>query len=380
MEKVFFGVGQIAEKEIAAGISPEAIFDNNAELHGSQFLSFNVLNPDDILGISFDKVVICSSSITDIVTQLKEIGVSADKIEISSFIGNMARTFALEQYRFKGFVSSGLPSTTRSLKGGGIYAVEELEDSVVVKKVYEGNTHGMIYSDGNLIFTCQGVGIVIYQIDSAQVLKVVPVPVGFRPHGVREINGHFFVACSSADRILQITSDGDVVKEYPLSNKIDTTTTAQHHVNDLYVTDDFIYASMFSISGNWKRGVFDGGVVEIDRRTGEVVPMITNLKMPHNITSYDGVFYVLDSYRGRICGYDSGSLGSLGGFVRGLDFNDEFLIVGESKNRNISKLESRNMFSSIDTRITVIDPASKASRSISLPRGLSEIHSVIAIN
>ena len=380
MKKVFFGAGQIAEKEIAAGTIPEVIFDNNTELHGTQFLSYNVSNPNDMRGFSFDKIVICSSSITDIIEQITAIGIPSDKIEISSFIGNMARTFSLEQYRFSGFVSSGLPSTTRSLKGGGIYSVEELEDSVVVKKVYEGNTHGMVHSGGNLIFTCQGVGIVVYHIETAQVSKVVPIPTGFRAHGIREINDHFFVACSSGDCILQLTPDGDVEREYMLSNKIAKRGTAQHHVNDLYVTDDYIYASMFSISGNWKRGAFDGGVVEIDRLTGVVIPMITNLKMPHSITCHEGSFYVLDSYRGRVCGYDSVSMGSLGGFVRGLDFSDNFLIVGESKNRNISKLEARNMFSAIDTRITVIDPESKASRSISLPRGVSEIHAVIAID
>ena len=41
-------------------------------------------------------------------------------------------------------------------------AIIVFDDHVKVKKLYEGNTHGMIYSDSKLIFSCQGKGIVVY--------------------------------------------------------------------------------------------------------------------------------------------------------------------------------------------------------------------------
>ena len=380
MITILFGAGQIAEKELNAGNIPFAIVDNNSELHGTTFLGIKIISPNELVSYQFDKIIICSSSISDIIEQIVELGINKDCIVVSNFIGPQARTFILENYRFKGFVSSGLPSTTKSLKGGGIYSVEELDDFVKVEKLYEGNTHGMIFHEGKLVFTCQGKGIVIFNVESKEIENTIPVPAGYRPHGVRIIDGNYFVACSSADRVLELNFKGEILNEYLLSSKKESSQTAQHHTNDLYVTEDSIYVSMFSISGNWKKGIFDGGVIEINRNTGKQCNVITNLKMPHSVSMYDGALYVLDSYRGRVCGYDGVSIGALSGFVRGIEFHDELILVGESKNRNISKLEPRDMFSSIDTRISILDPVTKASRSISLPRGISEIHSIVVVN
>ena len=57
----------------------------------------------------------------------------------------------------------------------------------------------------------------------------------------------------------------------------------------------------------------------------------------------------------------------------------EFIILGQSRNRNYSKNLGLSLNISIDTAIIIFDPITKASRSIHFPQKLSEIHSVVVI-
>ena len=50
--------------------------------------------------------------------------------------------------------------------------------------------------------------------------------------------------------------------------------TPVHHLNDCIAFGGSIFVSMFSLTGNWKQDVFDGGVLEIDIVSGDVVGVI----------------------------------------------------------------------------------------------------------
>ena len=134
---------------------------------------------------------------------------------------------------------------------------------------------------------------------------------------------------------------------------------------------------MFSVSGNWKRGVFDGGIVEIDRDTGGLRQVCNYLKMPHSVQIKDNIIHVLDSFTGRILGHNFNSIGALNGFVRGLAFDGPYIVVGESKNRNATRMGRGDHLASIDSRITIIDPSTGVCRSVQIPNTVSEIHSVV---
>jgi len=376
----FFGVGQIAEKEILAGVKPDIIFDNNPELNNTLFYNISVVSPSCIKKYALIKLIICSSSIADIQDQLMELSFDLSMVEISHYIGPASRTFNLEKFEFEGFISSGLPSTRKSLKGGGVYYVKEsLVDGVTINKVFESNTHGMVIDGNDLIFTSQGDGIVIFDLISQHVRKIITIPPAQRPHGIRKINNTYFVALSVADKIIQVDENSNIINEYFLSEKINKIGTPQHHLNDIFVDDNFIYASMFSVSGNWKKGIFDGGVVQIDRESGEKSTIIQGLTMPHSVEIVDSTLHVLDSFTGTVLGYHKKIISQHNGFVRGFFVKNNYYIIGESKNRNISKLERGSLTSSIDSRITIIDPELNISRSIALPRTISEIHAVVAV-
>ena len=374
----FFGCGQIAEKEIKEGKIPDLIFDNNPELEGSLFYGVPVSKVDPHKLASVDRLLICSSSIRDIQEQCAALDFSLDRIEVSVHLGEIARAFRLEQYRFSGYVSSGLPSTTESLKGGGIFRVTEDDyGSASIEKIFEANTHGCIRVGDELVFSAQGHGIVHIDTRKNEVTKTVSIDSGLRPHGVRWDGEFYFVVCALDDSVRQYASDGSLVEVFRVSDKLARYGTPQHHCNDLFVTDQSIYVSMFSVTGHWKRGCFDGGIVEFCRETGEKSVLINTLKMPHSVELQAETLMILESFTGSVLGHDFESLGALNGFARGLAVGSDFLIVGESKNRNVTRMPRGNSFASIDTRVTIIDPSIGISKSIQLPNTISEIHSVV---
>ena len=175
----FFGCGQIAEKEINGGSVPDLIFDNNPELDGTMFYNVPVSKVDPESMARVRRLLICSSSIRDIQEQCIALDLPSNYIEVSSYLGEVAQVFRLEQYRFSGYLSSGLPSSTESLKGGGIFHVSESDLGFAsVEKVFEANTHGCIRCGEELIFSAQGHGIVHLDTKTHEVKKIISIDPG----------------------------------------------------------------------------------------------------------------------------------------------------------------------------------------------------------
>ena len=144
--------------------------------------------------------------------------------------------------------------------------------------------------------------------------------------------------------------------------------------------DNSLYVTMFSYTGNWKKDVFDGVALEIDLATKKLLlPVITDLWMPHNISFLDGSLTVLDSLRGELKTNNARAIGRFPAFTRGLDFDGVYYYIGQSRNRNFSKNLGLSLNISIDTAIVIFDHITKASRTIYLPQKLSEIHSILVI-
>ena len=369
-----FGAGHVAEKLLKDGLEADVIFDNNPELSHSSFNNLKIVEPDEKKLKKISKVVICTTSFTDVEKQLKILGYDGI-LELAKPLEDQKIIKRLNSFKFNGYISSGLPSIDKS-SGGGIYQIIETDDLIETKKIFNGNTHGFILREEELVFTCQGRGIVFTDLDGNEI-RNISLPDQLRPHGLFLDQSSIFVACSSADCVLRLDYSGKICDRFHFSNKFESSRSPQHHCNDIYVADGCVYVSMFSVSGNWKKGVFDGGIVEIDILTGKKNVLCSHLKMPHNVTQSGGSLYVLNSYEGELLGYDFNSIGSLCGFARGLQFKNDFAIIGESRNRNFSLLQGKKTFASLDSRITIADTVTKVSRSISLGNGISEIHGVV---
>ncbi len=157
------------------------------------------------------------------------------------------------------------------------------------------------------------------------------------------------------------------INEIFISNKCEKTSIPQHHLNDLYAHGDSLYVSMFSLSGNWKRGVYDGGILEVDIETLEIKgPVVTNLWMPHSPVILNGNLCYCDSMRGVVHNTTWKSITQFNGFVRGIAHDGEFYYVGQSMHRYVDRLEHATNNISLDTGIYIVDEHNKTTKFFSI--------------
>ena len=153
-----------------------------------------------------------------------------------------------------------------------------------------------------------------------------------------------------------------------------------HHCNDNLAIGNSLYVSMFSSSGNWKNDVFDGCIAEFDIESGERLSDIcSGLYMPHNVKHFNGSLHVLDSLPGHLRFNNLSIQGTFPAFTRGLAYQSGLYYVGQSKNRNYSKVLGISNNISIDCGVVVFNPELKASRFLQFPHAIGEIHSIVGV-
>jgi hypothetical protein len=375
---VLFGCGNVAEKNLHK--QPAFIVDNNADMTDTLFHNIKVKHPSVLNGCSDTyQVIICTTSVSEVKQQLQAYGFTWGRdATVASLLAERMEMSDLEDTAFSFLISSGLPSSSETFSHGGIYCVRETADYPQVTKIHQGNTHGLIKEGEHYVFTSQGEGILFLSKDF-KLVHQIPLKSALRPHGLRKYGDYWVLVSSYQDAIIGVDAYGKKMFEHKLSDKINDYGSAQHHCNDLFIINDFAFVSMFSITGNYKRNRFDGGIVEINLKTGERRVLINGLTMPHSVVCDNDGFKVLNSFKGTLLGDNFEILATLPGFVRGFDTDSSYFYLGESKNRNFSRLQTGRSPVSIDSKITIVNKAYGFSRSVPLPRFISEIHALIAL-
>jgi hypothetical protein len=385
---VMFGSGNVADKtaRLLTGYDVHAVADNAENLWGDTSLgNVQTVNPAFLKADNGSEfyVIICTTSFEEVSKQLVSYGLIPSKDFVVSPIMNDLRIISeLESINKKLMFSSGAPSQDSPLYGGGIYEMTIKDGEWNHEKKIAGNCYGIIKYKGNYISVDTDLGIFEFD-DNYKIIRQGKLPVGSRGHGVAycEANHKFYVVASYLDAVLEIDADTlEVLDQINISNKKENTGDAEHHCNDCLVVGTSLYVSMFSYTGNWKRDIFDGVVLEIDLTTkGKVAPIIEGLYMPHNIAFLAGGIHVLDSLPGYLRKNNASIVGQFPAFTRGLDFDGAYYYIGQSRNRNFSKNVGVSNNISIDTGIVVFDDVTKVSRTFQLPSKLSEIHSIVAL-
>jgi len=382
---IFFGSGLILEKttKYISLDKVEFIFDNNPNLWGSDFLGKKILNPFDLKKFFKNHIILISTtSFNEVVDQLNKMKFIYGKdFFLCPLLNDRAIITQIDQVKKKILISSGLPSSKEPLKGGGIYEIDFNSKRTNVKKVISGNTYGLIKVKNFFVATDDTNGIIFFDNDY-KIIKKSKFKIGTRAHGVSysEKYNKYYVISSQQDAVVIFDKNLDYERTIFVSEKFKKHKSPQHHCNDIFVNDFSGYISMFSISGNFKHDIFDGGVVEFDLLTNNIIgPVKQNLWMPHNISYHNGSMLVLDSLRGNLLTNNFQIVGSFPGFTRGLDFDGSYYFVGQSRNRNYSKYLGISNNVSLDTSIIIFDPVTKVSKSIFLPNSISEIHSILLL-
>ena len=382
-EMVLFGAGTISPKTASRIDKYAFIVDNNPNLWNCKQDNKNIYKPDVIKNNSKKYfLIICTTSFAEVSQQLIDYGYIPEKDFIVSPILNDLRVISdLEHHSTKLLFTSGVPANDNNKYGGGIYELLLEGHSWEYKKVYSGICYGLIKLNGNYITVDDNRGIVELD-ENYNILRTKELSKATRGHGIGYSNKYnqFYIVASYRDEVLVFDKDFNQIDNIKLSNKLEKEGAPAHHMNDLCVVGDSLYVTMFSYTGNWKKDVFDGVVVEFDLTTNlENGVVVKDLWMPHNISFLGGSLTVLDSLRGELKTNNARAIGKFPAFARGLDFDGVYYYIGQSRNRNYSKNLGLSLNISIDTAIIIFDPITKASRSIHFPQKLSEIHSVVVI-
>lgn len=158
-----------------------------------------------------------------------------------------------------------------------------------------------------------------------------------------------------------------------------------HHMNDICVTDNDIYLSMFSIHHQWDtlKEISAGVVVKFDRNTLLPKSVVSDgLRAPHSVTISQNHLYFCDSLNMNVCRVDLKSKDVLAtaqfhGFTRGLYLDGEILIVGQSEMRHLQGLDTRFSNISLQAGIHIFDIHSNIGQFIPLP--VSNVYSVVPV-
>ncbi len=383
---VLFGVGSIAEKtsRILTDKKITAVLDNASNLWGQIDIGVEVLSPDYLKSSTGRDafIIICTTSFVEVSNQLEDLGFNPEEdYYVSPVLNDLRIIDELESIKKKMLFTSGSPKVNNKLYGGGIYELNVNGDIWNHEKVISGNCYGMIkYGD---CFISVDTEIGIFQFDqSYKIIRSKKLPDGMRAHGIDYSEKHkqFFIVGSHRDAVLVLDEGFNILDQINVSHKKERTDIPHHHCNDCLVIDDSLYVSMFSLTGNWRRDIFDGVVLEYDIQHNNIIgPVIKDLWMPHNIKLIEGSLHILNSLQGQLKTNNAQVIGEFPAFTRGLDHDGIFYYIGQSRNRNYSKNMGVSKNISIDAGIIVFDPHTKASRFLQLPPKISEIHSIVLI-
>jgi hypothetical protein len=378
---VLFGSGNAAKKTLRSfnKDSVQFIADNSVNLQGGKYEGFDIISPSNIEKDSF--IIICSTAIVEISQQLIKLGFSKDQFVISPILNDLLAIAELEQIKTEFYCTSGTMPVSGGEFGGGLYHCKVVGADVSLTKVYSGPCYGAIEFDGGIFFVDTDKGVYYYKDNNLS--HKCELPKGSRAHGIsrNSSNGRFYITCSYLDGVLELDESFNVKREFSLSNKLKKSGEPSHHTNDNYSYGNSLYVSMFSSTGNWKNDVFDGCIAEFDIETGERLnDVYSGLYMPHNVKMFNGSLHVLDSLPGHLRYNNMSVQGTFPAFTRGLDFKSGLYYIGQSKNRNYSKVMGVSNNISIDCGVIIFNSELKASRFIQFPHAIGEIHSIVVGN
>ena len=378
---VYFGRGDWMEKTMNYLAAEAAyIVDNSKYEQGQTERGLKIYSPEKLRTENLGKllVIITTSAFQEVEEQLRGYGlVPGRHFCVSPSLKNFHAISRVNKHEQVIYVTcSDQPLEEESQRGGGLYSFDI--QSREMNKIISGLCHAIVEGKDCIYLVDDAQGILVLEKDFGLHEKF-QLPPKSRPHGIaycpqREL---IFVSFSGRDSIgIYDAHSYEQIEETVLSNKWQITGIAQHHVNDLCVLNNSLYASMFSFSGHWKIGVYDGGIMEFDIDSREKLgPVVGDLWMPHNPTIIRGMLFYCDSMRGRVYGTMWNPLTEFSGFARGLAYDGEFYYVGQSMHRYIDRREGTTNNISLDTGVFMVDGESKATKFFSMPQ-ITNIHAV----
>ncbi len=367
------------------------IVDSNPAYDGSTFMNLDVHLPAVLENEHIDNIyiVITGGVYESIAESLDDLGYTPGKNYCCTpAIRDWGLLQEIREYDRNIIVScsdySEKGGKRHSKLGGGIY-VCNTRDNVFEKKI--GGHFRQVVKVDDHFFVTEFVEKRVYVLSSdfrkvdellldqspGEVEK--PNACGIAYHPGKEL---VFIANAGEDAIsVYEKNDFKRVETIHFSNKFEKLGSEQHHINDICTADDSLLACCFSLSGNWKRGIHDGGLLQfdIDDLQKEPETLMRDLWKPHSVQYFDGHVCCLDSMRGDLW-IGNRIEGNFPGFARGLTYDGRFYYIGQSEDMYVSRLFGVKQNIMCNAGVYLFDIGNKVSRFFSFPF-IMNVHDLI---
>ena len=368
------------------------IVDSNPAYNGTSFEGLQIFLPEKLKEENKNDIyiIITGSVFQSISKSLNDLGFEAGKHycctpairdwgllqEIREYDKNII--IACSDYRDK--------SKKRFSKmGGGIY-VYNTKDNELQKKI-SGHFRQIIRVDDKY-YTVEWVEKKVYvlskdlnkideiMIDQTTDKSEKPNACGITYHDKKKL---FFIANAGSDTInIYDKKNFKCIKTIHISDKFLKVGDGQHHINDICVADDTLLVSCFSISGYWKKGILDGGILAFDINNFDkgFDILVKDLWMPHSVEFINGDICYLDSMRGELWIGNKKVEGRFPGFIRGLTYDNRFYYIGQSEAMYMGRLFRVKDNIMCNAGVYLFDIENKVSRFYSFPF-LMNVHDIL---
>jgi len=374
---ILFGAGVYGQKTLnMLKRKPDCFVDNDKAKQGTKYLGIKVKSPSYIkkfLENSSDGyVIICVEPYNELSDQIEQLGLQygincgitpfEKELELIDRLNNHEQRILFSNYD----------------NNGGLYIYDFKNKKL--DKVKSGAIRGFVYVN-EYIYCCTKEGLLKLNSETYETENTLDIN-SFNSCGLTydPNSNNLLIAATQTDEIIFVNLKSfKVSNRIKLSEKYEKFGGESHHINDIVIVNDYILASMFSRSGWWRFGIFDGGILEINIKTSKIKEIHTNNTwMPHSIKVHGDHIYILDSMNGYLIKDMDNVLAKFNGFLRGLEIKDNFCYIGQSQNRHISRLKHKTNIS-IDSGIYILDYENHISRFITLDN-INNIYQIAVID
>lgn len=382
---VFFGVADDWFKKTFKYSSPDLdyIVDNNPTRKGKKYFVNEKYGEKDVKSpeVLKDKddntyIVITSGAYLSIVPQLESFGFQAGKdFCCTPALNNLKIIADFDDCQTKLLICSSehqiyseLDKDKDENSGGGLYLYDMAKREH--KKLMHGSFHQIIDRGDKYYILDEKRGCLVVDRDF-QVTKEFGFEMDSFSHGLAYCprRKQIFIAKAGLDKIsVYDEKDYSHITDIALSEKTAKFKKDMHHVNDIIVKDDYLYLSIFSHSGNWQDGIYDGGIAQINLDNYDQRHiLVDDAWMPHSVIFIGNNIHYLDSMNSILYQGSKKVLGKFSGFLRGLDFDGRFYYIGQSESRYFDRLAGIKAYISLSGGFYIFDEKSKAGKFFQLP-------------
>ncbi len=357
---VIFGAGRSASQFLSElPLDPEFVIDNDPKREGEQFCGRPIRSVQSLREVPLDDlfVVICTQDFEAVSLQLLALGLVPQ------------RHFA-EAPQFQ---IHDQPECTLLVScigdHGGIYRINALTKQA--EQVFQGDVRGLSVGRDSIVAVLEHEGLVRLDFDFKVMQRHPPMPkLDFHGIAHNPNDDLYYVAETEFDRIGiydggTLERTGEFVLAPEAGRGVDS-----HHVNDVCFHDGELYVSMFSYNGVWRNEVWnDGVIVALDPGSGRIKrTLLTGLEQPHSI-HFDGQHLWFCNSLNYAVHRGAAVMCSFSGYTRGLAQFGNFLFVGQSKVRRLTRFWGRFNNISLDCGVHIWHKENKTSSFIPLAAG-----------